>query len=186
MPLNVGTIRGLDCRTYGNLKNTLPIQSSPSTLPHRRMLVLKASINDGPMKKMGRSDAECEAAVVAGNIPEAPPVPATPSSPAGTPVVPSLVSSHLSFTIVKLMDLNLFKGSIYNCKMLLIIDDILHLYSVITNKIASYLLHYVSETTGFVGSYLIFSSCNNYKKLNLIMENARVHNLYFSFCEINW
>ncbi|CAI9299776.1 unnamed protein product [Lactuca saligna] len=94
MPLNVGTIRGLDCRTYGNLKNTLPIQPSASTLPHRRMLVLKASINDGPMKKMGRSDAECEAAVVAGNIPEAPPVPATPSSPAGTPVVPSLLSTY--------------------------------------------------------------------------------------------
>ena len=44
------------------------------------------------MKKLGRSDAECEAAVVAGNVPEAPPVPPKPASPAGTPVVPLLVS----------------------------------------------------------------------------------------------
>ena len=93
MPLNVGTVKGLDCRSYGNLKpNALPIRPSVSTLPYRHMFVVKASTSDGPMKKMGRSDAECEADVVAGNIPEAPPVPPIPSSPVGTPVVPSLVS----------------------------------------------------------------------------------------------
>ena len=99
MPLNVGTIKGLDCRSYGNLKNALPIRPSVSSLPHRRMFVVKGSISDGPMKKVGRSDAECEAAVVAGNIPEAPPVPPIPSPPAGTPVVPLLVSCELNFII---------------------------------------------------------------------------------------
>ncbi|XP_024990134.1 delta-aminolevulinic acid dehydratase, chloroplastic isoform X1 [Cynara cardunculus var. scolymus] len=95
MPLNVGTIKGLDCRSYGNFKpNALPIRPSVSTLPYRCMFVVKASTSDGPMKKLGRSDAECEAAVVAGNIPEAPPVPPIPSSPAGTPVVPSFEISR--------------------------------------------------------------------------------------------
>ncbi|GFS40112.1 aldolase superfamily protein [Actinidia rufa] len=45
-------------------------------------------MHDG--KKMGLSDAECEAAVVAGNVPKAPPVPPMPVAPAGTPVVPTL------------------------------------------------------------------------------------------------
>ena len=44
------------------------------------------------VKKFGLSDAECEAAVVAGKIPEAPPVPPKPAAPAGTPLVPALVS----------------------------------------------------------------------------------------------
>ncbi|KAI8005155.1 hypothetical protein LOK49_LG08G01589 [Camellia lanceoleosa] len=42
------------------------------------------------MRKMGLSDEECEAAVVAGNVPQAPPVPPKPAPPAGTPVVPAL------------------------------------------------------------------------------------------------
>ena len=60
---------------------------------NRCLLVVRASeMRDGPIKKMGLSDEECEAAVVAGNVPESPPVPPMPAAPAGTPVVPTLVS----------------------------------------------------------------------------------------------
>ncbi|XP_057757833.1 delta-aminolevulinic acid dehydratase 1, chloroplastic-like [Arachis stenosperma] len=44
----------------------------------------------GPLHKLGLSDAKCESAVVAGNVPEAPLVPPKPASSVGTPVVPSL------------------------------------------------------------------------------------------------
>lgn len=64
----------------------------PLSVP-RSLRVRASNTNDNvPMKKMGMSDEECEAAVVAGNIPEAPPAPSKPAAPAGTPVVPSLVS----------------------------------------------------------------------------------------------
>lgn len=58
----------------------------------RRVLVVKASQsgNEWPIKKTQMSDAECEAAVVAGNAPLAPPVPPVPTSPSGTPVVSPL------------------------------------------------------------------------------------------------
>ncbi|KAI4320536.1 hypothetical protein MLD38_034005 [Melastoma candidum] len=46
------------------------------------------------IKKLGLSDAECEAAVVAGNAAEAPPVPPKPVAPVGTPVVSSLPLSR--------------------------------------------------------------------------------------------
>lgn len=49
----------------------------------------------GHIKKTGKSNEECEAAVVAGNIPEAPPAPQKPAAPSGTPVVPSLVSKYI-------------------------------------------------------------------------------------------
>lgn len=63
----------------------------------RVVTLIKSSIDNGsgssgPVKKLGMTDAECEAAVVAGNVPEAPPVPPKPAAPAGTPVVSSLVS----------------------------------------------------------------------------------------------
>ncbi|KAH7575976.1 hypothetical protein JRO89_XS02G0266700 [Xanthoceras sorbifolium] len=62
------------------------------SLQRRRCLfVVKASET---AKKLGLTDAECEAAVVAGNIPEAPPVPPKPAAPAGTPLVPSLPLSR--------------------------------------------------------------------------------------------
>lgn len=92
MALNVGTIKGLDCLSHGKFNpNALPTRPSVCSMSHRRMLVVKASANDGPIKKLGMSDAECEAAVVAGNVPEAPPVPPVPASPAGTPVNASIV-----------------------------------------------------------------------------------------------
>ncbi|XLS71122.1 hypothetical protein HN51_027987, partial [Arachis hypogaea] len=44
----------------------------------------------GPLHKLGLSDAECEAIVVASNVLEAPLVPPKLASSVGTPVVPSL------------------------------------------------------------------------------------------------
>ncbi|KAL8125334.1 delta-aminolevulinic acid dehydratase, chloroplastic [Apium graveolens] len=63
---------------------------------NRRVLVVKASEskNEWPIKKTQMSDAECEAAVVAGNAPFAPPVPPLPASPSGTPVVSPLPLSR--------------------------------------------------------------------------------------------
>ncbi|KAJ4844740.1 Delta-aminolevulinic acid dehydratase 1, chloroplastic [Turnera subulata] len=62
---------------------------------NKRLFVVRAGeSHDSPIKKLGLSDAECEAAVVAGNVPETPPVPPKPASPAGTPVVPSLPLSR--------------------------------------------------------------------------------------------
>lgn len=104
MPVNVGTIKGLDCLSHGKFNlNVLPIRPSISSLPHRRMLVVKASTSDGSFKKSGMSDAECEAAVVAGNVLEAPPVPPVPASPVGTPVVTSFVSVFI-FILTNLQD----------------------------------------------------------------------------------
>ncbi|KAJ6337400.1 hypothetical protein OIU76_007136 [Salix suchowensis] len=53
--------------------------------PKRVFTVRASEKKDGPLKKLGLNDAECEAAVVAGNVPEAPPVPPRPAAPAGTP-----------------------------------------------------------------------------------------------------
>lgn len=62
------------------------------TFKPRRIMVVRASDrNDLPVKSSGLSNDECEAAVVAGNIPEAPRTPLKAAAPAGTPVVPSLV-----------------------------------------------------------------------------------------------
>lgn len=47
----------------------------------------------GSVQKVGLTDAECEALVVAGKAPEAPPAPPRPAAPLGTPVVRPLVSS---------------------------------------------------------------------------------------------
>ncbi|CAI0393100.1 unnamed protein product [Linum tenue] len=98
------TLKGLDCNTYkptlGNLrfiaspnKKSITVPSSSSPAPKRRVLPLAKATSDVPVKT-GLSDAECEAAVAAGNVPEAPPVPPTPLAPAGTPVVPSLPLSR--------------------------------------------------------------------------------------------
>ncbi|XP_057974006.1 delta-aminolevulinic acid dehydratase, chloroplastic-like isoform X4 [Malania oleifera] len=92
---NIGAIKGLDCQSYVGLKpfkiqnpNCVETVIKPS---FRRMFVVRASESrDRSMKKMGLSDQECEAAVVAGNVPEAPPAPPRAAAPAGTPVVPSL------------------------------------------------------------------------------------------------
>ncbi|CAK9165235.1 unnamed protein product, partial [Ilex paraguariensis] len=86
---NVGAIQnlGLIPSVNQNFVSVRPVVKAP----RRRLYVVRASeTRDGPMKKMGMSDEDCEAAVVAGNPPEAPPVPPKPAAPIGTPVVPSL------------------------------------------------------------------------------------------------
>lgn len=78
---------------YVGLKPLKMHQNILSLRPHSvkiapRMLAVKADAahDDGRVKKIGKSDEECEAAVVAGNIPVAPPVPPKPAAPVGTPV----------------------------------------------------------------------------------------------------
>lgn len=97
-PNSVQRINGLDWGSYVGLKrspnsNFLCVRTSANVRSPRLFVVGASEERDAHMKKLGRSDAECEAAVVAGNIPEAPPVPPKPASPAGTPVVPLLVSA---------------------------------------------------------------------------------------------
>ncbi|KAK1548830.1 hypothetical protein Q3G72_007343 [Acer saccharum] len=86
----------LTCQKYVGLKpSTASVNSSrfscrrltTTTVKSQGVFVVKASET---VKKLGLSDAECEAAVVAGKIPEAPPVPPKPAAPAGTPLVPAL------------------------------------------------------------------------------------------------
>lgn len=85
---------------YVGLKPLKVHQNITSVRPHSvkfapRILTVKAAEaqGDGQVKRKGKSDEECEAAVVSGIVPEAPPVPPKPSAPAGTPVATPLVSS---------------------------------------------------------------------------------------------
>jgi hypothetical protein len=84
---------GLKPAVNNDLRFNVGKKTSIIGCPKRVFTVRASEKKDGPIKKLGLSDAECEAAVVAGNVPEAPPVPPRPAAPAGTPVVPSLVSS---------------------------------------------------------------------------------------------
>ncbi|TQE10996.1 hypothetical protein C1H46_003411 [Malus baccata] len=88
--VNVGPIQGLDgLRPAKPLKlNSGRIQIK-TTRP-QRLSTIRASDSDGSLGKTRLSDAECEAAVVAGNAPQAPPAPPKPAAPSGTPVVSSL------------------------------------------------------------------------------------------------
>lgn len=74
------------------------VASSRIATSQRRNLVVRASESgNGHAKKLGMSDAECEAAVAAGNVPEAPPVPPKPAAPVGTPIIKPLVSIQVSY-----------------------------------------------------------------------------------------
>ncbi|KAL6217104.1 hypothetical protein ACLB2K_010321 [Fragaria x ananassa] len=93
--VNVGPIKGLD---YVGFRPSRPLklnsgrtQFDPRPL---RRLIVRAADGDGQVGKTRMSDAECEAAVVAGNVPQAPPAPPKPAPPAGTPVVPLLPLSR--------------------------------------------------------------------------------------------
>lgn len=101
-PCTVPATKGLDCKAYLSLKpttNNLRFSKTSAKVFSKRALIVRASESeDGHTKKLGMTDAECEAAVVAGNVPEAPPVPPKPAAPAGTPVVPSLVSFICVYT----------------------------------------------------------------------------------------
>lgn len=81
---------------YSGLKPSSPALVSVKFLQRprsRSLLLVKASES---AKKLGLTDAECEAAVVAGKIPEAPPVPPKPAAPAGTPLISHLVSEQIN------------------------------------------------------------------------------------------
>ncbi|KAK9219761.1 hypothetical protein WN943_008407 [Citrus x changshan-huyou] len=93
-PCGAPSIKQLECQKYVGLRPSVTLRFNcvkTKTVMARRLVVTASKSHDGASKKLGISDAECEAAVVAGNIPEAPPVPPKPAAPAGTPVVPSLV-----------------------------------------------------------------------------------------------
>ncbi|KAF2291383.1 hypothetical protein GH714_023473 [Hevea brasiliensis] len=96
----VPAMKVLDWKNYVGLKPTVNdlrfsgVKTSVKVCPKRVLIVRASETQGGPMKKLGLSDAECEAAVVAGNVPEAPPVPPKPAAPAGTPVVPLLPLSR--------------------------------------------------------------------------------------------
>lgn len=97
------SVKSLDCRMYVGLKPSVNLRlkfnydkATVKARQSRRLFIVKAGeTRDWEIKKLGLSDAECEAAVVAGNAPEAPPVPPKPAAPAGTPLVPSLVSFYV-------------------------------------------------------------------------------------------
>ncbi|KAK9269870.1 hypothetical protein L1049_025443 [Liquidambar formosana] len=94
-PCGVRSMKGLDCRNYVGLKPSTNLNFScvRTTIKERprRILVVRASeTQNDSLRKTGMSIEECEAAVVAGKGPEAPPVPPKAAAPAGTPVVPSL------------------------------------------------------------------------------------------------
>lgn len=106
LPTSIGALKDLDCNGYVGLRPSnlsfrklncvgTTIKASPSS----RFSIRASESGDGPTKKLGRSDAECEAAVVAGNVPLAPPLPPKPAAPAGTPVVPSLVSKIIEIAL---------------------------------------------------------------------------------------
>lgn len=98
---NVGAVKGLDCQSFvglrpsPNVRNFNCVRTTNKGSPGRFIIRASESPRDGPVRKLGRSDAECEAAVVAGDVPEAPPVPPKAAAPAGTPVVPLLVSKEI-------------------------------------------------------------------------------------------
>lgn len=104
LPSNVAAMKGLDCQSYAGLRPLASpkalnciVRSSAKSNPTRLLVVRASEAHNGPLQKLGLSDAECEAAVVAGKVPEAPPVPPKPKAPAGTPVVPTLVSEGDEF-----------------------------------------------------------------------------------------
>ncbi|CAH9108926.1 unnamed protein product [Cuscuta europaea] len=75
------------------------VQPSIRSTPPRVIFLIKSSSNNGSgssllSKNVGMTCADCEATVVAGNIPEAPPVPPKPVAPAGTPIATSLPLSR--------------------------------------------------------------------------------------------
>ncbi|KAF1871216.1 hypothetical protein Lal_00020008 [Lupinus albus] len=73
-----------------NLKFIYSSNSRPS-LHLFAVRATKSQNGSDSLHKLGLTDAQSEAAVVAGNVPHAPPVPPTPAAPIGTPVVPSLL-----------------------------------------------------------------------------------------------
>ncbi|GKV37711.1 hypothetical protein SLEP1_g45706 [Rubroshorea leprosula] len=87
----VPSIKGFDIQNHVGVRSTSTLRFNAGEGLRRRPFVVRASESrDGHVKKMGMSVAQCEAAVVSGNVHEAPPVPPTPAVPTGTPGIQPL------------------------------------------------------------------------------------------------
>ncbi|XVF39306.1 hypothetical protein PTKIN_Ptkin01aG0024200 [Pterospermum kingtungense] len=99
-PCMVPSVKGFDSQNYVGLRpiSGLKFSSGRTSISGRcqRLFVVRASErrDDGHVKKVEISVEECEAAVVAGNVPEAPPVPPKPAAPVGTPLIQPLQLSR--------------------------------------------------------------------------------------------
>ncbi|CAN1240378.1 Delta-aminolevulinic acid dehydratase 1, chloroplastic [Linum grandiflorum] len=96
-PSVIPVVKRLDCNCYkptlGSLRFAISNNKSIAVShPTKRQFTAYAT-SDIPVKT-GLSDAECEAAVAAGKVPDAPPVPPMASAPAGTPLVNTLPLSR--------------------------------------------------------------------------------------------
>ncbi|XP_042487483.1 delta-aminolevulinic acid dehydratase, chloroplastic-like isoform X1 [Macadamia integrifolia] len=96
---NVGIIRPLDGRNHIGLRPSTNVKfvNARRTIKtqNRPLLVIRASEEwERSPEKLGLSDEECEATVVAGNVPEAPPIPPKAAAPSGTPVISPLLLSR--------------------------------------------------------------------------------------------
>ncbi|KAK9107201.1 hypothetical protein Syun_023212 [Stephania yunnanensis] len=95
-PSNAGGASGLHCvRNYTGLRPSTGLRLFNAGISIKRssrsLVVIRASdAGEVSLKKTGLSIEECEAAVVAGNGPEAPPATPKAAAPAGTPLVQSL------------------------------------------------------------------------------------------------
>ncbi|KAL5713592.1 porphobilinogen synthase [Ranunculus cassubicifolius] len=94
---NVQTIRRLDCPSYAGLRSKSSVRLTNvdyNKVALRCRMVVRASGEQeikGTAQKSGKSIEQCEADVVAGNAPEAPPARRKPVAPDGTPVIPSVI-----------------------------------------------------------------------------------------------
>ncbi|XXG79891.1 hypothetical protein AAC387_Pa09g0861 [Persea americana] len=92
------SIRKLEGQSYVGLRPTtnrrLVRAARRIKLSHPVSAIRANDDREASVKSSGMSIEECEAAVVAGNAPQAPPPRPTPAAPAGTPVVSSLPLSR--------------------------------------------------------------------------------------------
>ena len=98
-PCTVPSIKGFDSQNYVGLRpiSSVKFNSGRTSVSGRsqRLFVMRASErHNGHVTKIEMSIEECEAAVVAGNVPDAPPVPPRPAAPVGTPVIQPLQLSR--------------------------------------------------------------------------------------------
>lgn len=98
-PVHVRVVRSIDDKIYVGLRplSSRTYVSVKRESKARSFAVVRASSeNEVPVKNSGMSIEECEAAAVAGNFPDPPPV-YRPQGPKGTPVVSPLVRHEVTF-----------------------------------------------------------------------------------------
>ncbi|KAM7256805.1 hypothetical protein ACFE04_012546 [Oxalis oulophora] len=88
--INMNKVNAALDLNFNNKKKTTTTTTTRVGLTTFLVKAASQSHNGVPATKLGLTNAECEAAIVAGNVPDAPPPPPKPAAPAGTPVVPSL------------------------------------------------------------------------------------------------